>query len=142
MDMNNYEQKDNNIDLKAPVENLEEQFPELNDMDSDEERIIQKELKRRKNEAQSTFDKEQKDEETKKLKPYGQYKEIVESDFLDIMLKNNQVVCHFYSNDFERCKIADKHLAMIAQAHPETFFVKINANKTPFFSTKLGIEVT
>jgi hypothetical protein len=130
------------IDLnKEKVEEKEEDFPELDRVDSDEEKIIQAEIKRRREESEKLYDKEKKDEDTKKLKPYGQYKEIVESDFLDTMLKNNQVVCHFYSNDFERCKIADKHLAIISQQHAETFFVKINANKTPFFTTKLGIQV-
>ena len=57
------------------------------------------------------------------------------------MLKNDLVVCHFYHNTFERCKIMDKHLKIIAETHPDTLFVKINAEKTPFFITKLSIQV-
>lgn len=119
----------------------EDLLDELDRVDSDEERIMQAELKKRKEEAFQRLEKEKKDEDTKKLKPYGQYKEIFESDFLDVMLKNNLVVCHFYSSDFERCKIADKHLNIIATQHPETYFVRIDANKTPFFTNKLGIKV-
>ncbi len=119
----------------------EDNLDDLDRVDSDEERIIQKEIKRRREESDKRNEKEKKEEDTRKLKPYGQYKEIVEADFLDVMLKNDQVVCHFYSLDFERCKIADKHLLIIAQQHAETYFVKINANKTPFFTTKLGIQV-
>jgi len=129
------------LNKEKVVEKEEDEFAELEKVDSDEERIIQNEIKKRREESEKQYEKEKKDEETKKLKPYGQYKEIVEADFLDTMLKNNQVVCHFYSPDFERCKIADKHLSIISQQHAETFFVKINANKTPFFTTKLGIQV-
>lgn len=122
-------------------EKKDDDLDDLDRIDSDEERIIQKEIKRRKEEAEKNYDKEKKEEDRKKLKPYGQYKEIVETDFLDVMLKNSQVVCHFYSNDFERCKIADKHLYQIAEQHAETYFVKINANKAPFFTAKLNIKV-
>ncbi|NCP98637.1 hypothetical protein GW820_07230 [archaeon] len=124
---------------KEPVK--KDSDDDLDKVDSDEERIIQTEIKRRREESERLYEKEKKDEDTKKIKPYGQYKEIVESDFLDTMLKHNQVVCHFYSPEFERCKIADKHLSIISQQHAETFFVKINALKTPFFTTKLNVQV-
>lgn len=35
----------------------------------------------------------------------------------------------------------DKHLKSLAQKHVETKFVKINAEKTPFFVEKLSIRV-
>lgn len=134
--------QNDDIDLnKEKVTEKMEDFPELDRVDSDEERIMQAEIKKRREISEKQYEKEKKDEETLKLKPYGQYKEIVESDFLDTMLKNNQVICHFYSPDFERCKIVDKHLYIIAQQHAESFFVKINATKTPFFTDKLGIKV-
>ena len=99
------------------------------------------EIRRNKDETDKQHDKEEKQREVTRRKPYGQYKEIIESEFLDTMLQNSQVVCHFYSEDFERCKIADKHLYKLAQDHGETLFVKINANKSPFFTTKLDIKV-
>jgi len=84
-----------------------------------------------------------REEMAKKLKneKYGNYTEIIETEFLDTMLKNEKVVCHFYHKDFERCKIIDKHLQIIAQSHRETLFVKINAEKTPFFTAKLNVRV-
>jgi hypothetical protein len=57
------------------------------------------------------------------------------------MFKNDKVVCHFYHKDFERYKIIDKHLQIIAQNHRETLFVKMNAEKTPFFTEKLNVRV-
>lgn len=71
----------------------------------------------------------------------GQIKDIVETEFLDTMLKNKKVICHFYHKDFERCKIMEKHLEIIALTHGETVFVRIDAEKTPFFTTKLNIKV-
>lgn len=50
-------------------------------------------------------------------------------------------VLHFYHNNFERCKIVDKHLTLLAKQHFETKFCKINAEKTPFFVQKLQIKV-
>ena len=98
---------------------------------------MQKELERMKEDA-----KKKKEIAAQKAKEkYGQYREIIETEFLDTMLKNKRVVCHFYHNDFERCKIMDKHLVKIASEHPETLFVKINAEKTPFFTAKLNIRV-
>jgi thioredoxin-like negative regulator of GroEL len=35
----------------------------------------------------------------------------------------------------------DNHLRIIAPLHPETRFISINAERAPFFVTKLGIRV-
>lgn len=72
---------------------------------------------------------------------YGEYREIEEGEFLDTLLKNKKVVCHFYHTEFEKCKVMDKHLRQIAFEHPETLFVKIDAEKAPFFSVKLNVKV-
>ena len=80
-------------------------------------------------------------EKKPKKSSYGEYREIDESEFLNTLLKNEKVVCHFYHKEFEKCKIMDKHLIEVAFAHPETLFVKIDAEKSPFFCTKLGIQV-
>lgn len=37
-------------------------------------------------------------------KGHGSYEEIVEADFLKIVLASKFVICHFYHDDFERCK--------------------------------------
>jgi hypothetical protein len=121
---------------KKDEENAEE-FPDIEESDSEEERIMQKELMKRK----EHFDKITEKENKKKTMKYGTYKDIIETEFLDTMLKNENVVCHFYHNDFERCKIMDKHLKIVAETHPDTLFVRINAEKTPFFTTKLQVKV-
>ena len=115
-----------------------EGLDDLEEIDSEEERIMQKELEKMRKTAES-----KREELAKKIKndKYGNYTEIIETEFLDTMLKNEKVVCHFYHKDFERCKIIDKHLQIIAPIHRETLFVKINAEKTPFFTTKLNVRV-
>jgi len=35
----------------------------------------------------------------------------------------------------------DKHLEILAHNHPETLFLKINAEKAPFFCSKLDVVV-
>ena len=115
-----------------------DELDDLDEIDSEEERIMQQELEKRKKTAES-----KREDMAKKVKmeKYGSYTEIIETEFLDTMLKNEKVVCHFYHKDFERCKIIDNHLKIIAQNHRETLFVKINAEKTPFFTAKLNVRV-
>jgi hypothetical protein len=36
-------------------------------------------------------------------------------------------VCHFFHKDLERCKIVDKHLALLAKKYMETRFIKLSA---------------
>lgn len=114
-----------------------EDLLDLDEPDSEEERIMQKEIAKRTEYVEGIIDKEKE----KAKRKYGDYKEIIETEFLDTMLKHNLVICHFYHNSFERCKIMDKHLKIIAETHHDTLFVKINAEKTPFFVEKLGIQV-
>ena len=87
--------------------------------------------------------KEYETSQTKKDKAplYGEYREIVEEEFLPFITKAELAVCHFYHSDFERCKIVDKHLKIIAEENPSTSVVKINSEKAPFFVTKLAIKV-
>ena len=119
-------------------EKANKEIDDLDEVDSEEERIMQQELEKMKKTAEG-----KREAVAKKIikEKYGNYNEIIETEFLDTMLKNDKVVCHFYHKDFERCKIIDKHLKIIAQEHRETLFVKINAEKTPFFTEKLNIRV-
>ena len=127
---------------KKEKEEIERQklgeLDDLEEVDSEEERIMRQEMEKMKKTAEN-----KREEMAKKIKndKYGNYTEIIETEFLDTMLKNEKVVCHFYHKDFERCKIIDKHLQIIAQSHKETLFVKIDAEKTPFFTAKLNIRV-
>lgn len=47
----------------------------------------------------------------------GEYREIAEDEFLPSVTKNDLAVVHFYHNDFERCKLMDKHLRAVAEKY-------------------------
>ena len=72
---------------------------------------------------------------------HGVYTEIVESEFLDSVIKSPRAVVHFYHNDFERCKAVDKNLRQVAPSLIGIRFLRINAEKCPFFVDKLKIRV-
>ncbi|XP_046441345.1 thioredoxin domain-containing protein 9-like, partial [Daphnia pulex] len=61
-------------------------------------------------------------------------------DFLEMAKKSSNFVCHFYRDDFFRCKVIDKHLNILARKHMETKFCKINAEKCPFLTERLRIK--
>lgn len=73
-------------------------------------------------------------------KGHGQYRNIVQDEFLHEVTNSLYTVCHFYHQDFEKCKVMDHHLQILAKRHIETKFVKIDAAKTPFFVQKLSIR--
>ena len=128
-------QKSSRIENGEAEDKLEEN--DLDEVDSEEERIMQKHIQTRMDDAE----KNREAQKARLARKYGYYRDIVETEFLDIMIKNQKVVCHFYHDQFERCKIMDKHMTQIADLHPETLFVRINADKTPFFTVKLNIKV-
>ncbi|XP_045622410.1 thioredoxin domain-containing protein 9 [Procambarus clarkii] len=73
---------------------------------------------------------------------HGEYSELHdEKDFFETTKKSENVVCHFYRDQFLRCKIVDKHLNILAKKHIETKFCKINAEKAPFLTERLSIRV-
>lgn len=72
---------------------------------------------------------------------HGKYVEVEEGAFLDTVLKSKYCVCHFFHNDFERCKIVDKHLGTLCQKYWQTRFFKVNAEKAPFFISKLQVRM-
>lgn len=54
-----------------------------------------------------------KELEEMKQNDHGEYTDLPsEKDFLTVTTKEKKVICHFYKNDFQRCKIVDKHLAV------------------------------
>ena len=61
-------------------------------------------------------------------------------EFFNVTKNSENVVCHFYREETFRCKIMDKHLAILAKKHVETKFCKINAEKTPFLCDRLKIR--
>lgn len=72
---------------------------------------------------------------------HGSYTEIVQDDFLKEVTKSKYVVCHFYHPEYERCKLIDRHLEPLARKHLATKWIKIDANKAPFFVGKLQIKM-
>ena len=72
---------------------------------------------------------------------HGCLNEIGEKEFCQRWRPLACVVAHFYHQEFERCRIMDKHLAVMAKKYFETKFVKISAPDAPFFVTKLQVKV-
>jgi hypothetical protein len=55
-----------------------------------------------------------------------------EREFFDATKKSRRVVCHFYRDGAERCKILDMHLRKLAATHLETRFITANVERVPF----------
>jgi thiol-disulfide isomerase/thioredoxin len=74
-------------------------------------------------------------------KGHGQYRIITQDEFLTECTGSSPwVVVHFAHDEFERCKIMDHHLRIIATQHLECKFLKILAPKAPFFVNKLAVK--
>jgi len=73
---------------------------------------------------------------------HGEYQQLgEEKEFFEVSKKSENVVCHFFREGFERCKIMDKHLSILCLKHIETKFCKLNAEKSPFLAGRLGIKI-
>jgi len=85
-----------------------------------------------------------KDAHDKRLKyqglGHGSYDEIAEEEFLKTVTASPRCVVHFYHKMFEKCKVMDMHLGKCAKKFFGTRFVKLDAEKAPFFVEKLMIK--
>jgi hypothetical protein len=72
-------------------------------------------------------------------KGHGQFRDIVQDEFIGQVTSSNVVICHFYHKDFQKCRVMDHHLAKLAPRHIESKFIKIDAEKAPFFVEKVSI---
>merc|ERR1719174_117162 len=85
-----------------------------------------------------------KEAHDKKLKykqlGHGQYDEIEEEKFLKTVTASERCVVHFYHKNFEKCKIMDMHLRRMCRKFIGTRFVRLDAEKAPFFVEKLQIR--
>jgi len=79
-------------------------------------------------------------ESEQKAKGHGEVRTILQDEFLPECTSSFWVVVHFFHKDFERCKIMDHHLKRIAPLHLTCKFVRIDAEKAPFFVEKLKIQ--
>eukprot|EP00592_Proboscia_alata_P000363 CAMPEP_0194378298 /NCGR_PEP_ID=MMETSP0174-20130528/34512_1 /TAXON_ID=216777 /ORGANISM="Proboscia alata, Strain PI-D3" /LENGTH=338 /DNA_ID=CAMNT_0039160185 /DNA_START=147 /DNA_END=1163 /DNA_ORIENTATION=+ len=73
-------------------------------------------------------------------KGHGQYRTISQDEFLPECTSSIFVACHFFHKEYNRCKIMDHHLEIIAPQHTSCKFLRIDAEKTPFFVAKLAIQ--
>ncbi|XP_008432741.1 thioredoxin domain-containing protein 9 [Poecilia reticulata] len=120
---------------KVVDEQVEAQLSKLNEMDDDD-------LERLKERRLEALKKAQKQKQEWLSKGHGEYREISsEKDFFGEVKESKNVVCHFYRNSTYRCKILDKHLALLAKKHVETKFIKLNVEKAPFLTERLRIKV-
>eukprot|EP00571_Detonula_confervacea_P008042 CAMPEP_0172317390 /NCGR_PEP_ID=MMETSP1058-20130122/31421_1 /TAXON_ID=83371 /ORGANISM="Detonula confervacea, Strain CCMP 353" /LENGTH=351 /DNA_ID=CAMNT_0013031931 /DNA_START=102 /DNA_END=1157 /DNA_ORIENTATION=- len=72
---------------------------------------------------------------------HGSLRTITQDEFLpECTGSSKYVIVHFYHDDFERCKIMDYHLKIIAQEHLEAKLLRIDVAKSPFFVSKLHIK--
>lgn len=74
-------------------------------------------------------------------KGHGELTDISEGEFLEVVTKTERVVCHFFHKDFERCKIMNKHLKLLAPKYFTTRFCKLHGPDAPFFVAKLQVQV-
>ena len=73
---------------------------------------------------------------------HGTYMEIKdEKNLMDITTSTKLSVVHFMKPDFNRCRIMDEKLRVLAEKHFDTRFVGINVDNAPFLVVKLGIKV-
>lgn len=73
---------------------------------------------------------------------HGTYSELAdEKEFFEVSKKSPNIVCHFYRDSTERCRIVDMHLKILAAKHIEAKFCKVNAEKSPFLTQRLRIKV-
>lgn len=72
---------------------------------------------------------------------HGSYDEIEEEAFLKTVTASERCIVHFYHKNFEKCKIMDMHLRRMPQKFFGTRFVRLDAEKAPFFVEKLGIQM-
>lgn len=93
-------------------------------MDSQEEEIMRK-MK------EKIIDKESQPKKKEFIK--GNYREKSEKEFFELIKqKKEKIVAHFFHEEFQKCQILHKNLEIVAYNHPETLFIKINAEKANF----------
>ena len=114
----------------------EEEDPDFA-MDEEEEKMLRTMAEQRIAQAREEY----QEERTNLTMGHGTYVEITEQEFLPTVTKTDYVICAFFHKDFERCKIIDMHLHKICKVHTEARFVRIDAEKCPFFIQKLQIQM-
>ncbi len=72
----------------------------------------------------------------------GSYEKKTEKQFFEYVAnKKEKIVAHFSHEKFERCKLVNMHLTKLAYNHPETLFIRLDAEQCTFLVSKLLIKV-
>lgn len=123
------------MDAEASAAERNQSYIDMDDLldDPDLQKIHEERIAQLKEEAEKRA--------LMKTKGHGTYEQIEEGKFLEVVTKTEIVVVHFFHKEFERCKIVDKHLKILAEKYFDTKFVKISAPDSPFFVEKLGIRM-
>ncbi|CAG9462219.1 unnamed protein product [Pedinophyceae sp. YPF-701] len=120
---------------QAMEEQLDQQIAKLDNMGEDDIEAV-----RRRRIAEM-----KKMEEKKALwrqRGHGSYGEVaVEKDFFSEVKGEDRAVVHFYRPNNFACAALDRHLDALAKQHIETKFFKVNAEKSPYLSEKLSIQI-
>lgn len=73
---------------------------------------------------------------------YGTYPQITdEKKLMEMTTTTKFCVVHFYKPDFNRCRIMDGHLEVLAPVHLQTRFLRMDVEHAPFLVAKLGIKI-
>ena len=123
---------------KKASENSNEQTNEPDDIDEEEGDDEDNELRQLREQRLRHLKAKQMETLENIGRGHGQYREITQDEFLAEVTSSVHVICHFYHKDFPRCEIMNMHLAKLVQKHIETKFIKINAEKAPFFVEKVS----
>ncbi|KAF8357320.1 txdc-9 [Pristionchus pacificus] len=121
--------------VKIVEEQVDEELKRMENMDEDDLEMIRRkrieDMKKAQNKRQEML-----------TSGHGKYSEVAdEKEFFEATKKSNKVVCLFYTGSSMRSKIVDKHMEKIAPKHIGTRFIKIDAEKAKFLSTRLNIRV-
>ena len=119
------------ISLRDESEVVQKELPEVLDMDIESIRARRMTELRSQHALQNTL----------RGLGHGEYSEISEADFLSSVIKSEYCVVHFYHDEFVRCKSVDKNLSLLALPLLGIRFLKIDAQKCPFFVEKLLVKI-
>ena len=122
--------------LKTAIEEqLDQQLDRLNILDTDDNEAVREQQLREMMELNKKIQKWLKNGQ-------GVYTEVAdENQFFKLSQKSRNIVCHFYRDSAERCRILDMHLKILAGKHLKALFCKLNVEKSPFLTKRLRIKV-
>jgi len=135
-----FNQEDSKVYIKDSVTRVTEDDDEVNSDDSWMNDSDDPELAKIQRARLEQLKEDQKRIRSNLQKGYGAYHEYTEKELIHKCAKENYCVVHFYHENFERCKVLDRHLKNIAPKHLDTLFMKIEAKKASFLVEKFKVK--